>query len=353
MKRLLVFALAVVFTLALAAQVTAEVTVGGHVRFNTAWFNQDDDASATGDSRTDMDWVETGISRVNFSYTGEDTTAFVEYSGGGDLRHIYATWAFAEGSELLVGHTDTLIAFGFTAQAMKGERALIGFGDLYGHRYPQIRYTRTLEDFGTLKVALITTMQTQIPAGMAGTAHAIIPRIEADLDFKVADVSISPSFSFNTFEVEGVTDEAVQGWTLGLNFDYALEAVKISGEAFYGANIFYVHDVGVIQTVDHTPTVVAGEVDEDTTGYGGFLQVSVPFEPMTLNVGAGMEVASNDDKGTEDEETATSYFVNVNYKATENLTITPEISFFDFGEDWAGLDNGTETYYGVNWVYVF
>ena len=198
-------------------------------------------------------------------------------------------------------------------------------------------------------VALVVPEKPEV-AGMTGTEHAIIPKIEGAVDFKVADATITPSFSFNTFEVENVVeaaggDEDVTSWVIGCNLNWPLAVATIRAEAYYGENLF----IYPAFYNDHGPTVVAGEVDEDTTGYGGWLQLSLPFEPVTIHVGAGMDLASNDGKGTVDEQTAYSIFGNIQYNITENFYIQPEISLFDYGKNWNDEDRGTETYYGIHW----
>ncbi|UCD71750.1 MAG: hypothetical protein JSW70_01790, partial [Syntrophobacterales bacterium] len=250
MKRLLVFALALVFVGALAVPAIAgEVTVGGNVRMVTAWINQSEDFSITGESRTDAHF-ETALvgSFFQIKYVNEDVSALIDialpYTAGAQspsiLRQGYGTWTFAEGSELLLGQTFCIFAPACAVgQILRNDTVCTGYGSIWQDWRPQVRYTRTME-FGSLRVAAVKPNQ-QTFVGFAGTPYAIIPRLEAAADFKVADVTITPSFVFNTFGIEEVTvgqDETYTTYGGALGVSWALAAVKITAEAYYGQNLF-------------------------------------------------------------------------------------------------------------------
>ena len=362
MKRLLIFALAVVFAGALAAPAIAgEVSILGRLCMETSLFNESEEVSPTLDSRTDSRFDLSKGAGVDIIYTLGDTKLVfggkaMDMGKGNDFQMavLFGTWEFAPGSTLILGHRSDIVLAKNPDQVLNNKWGLNSFGNAGGRKSPLVGYARKT-GFGSFEIDLMWPVEEQpgAPGAMGGTTNGIIPRISASADFKVADAKITPSFSFNTFESEGILgggDEDVQSYLAGVHFDWPLAMAKISGEAYYGQNVYIYSPT--FMGPDYEPTLVSatdGSIDEDTAAYGGYLQLSFPIEPVTLNVGAGMGVADNDKKGTEDDVTRTGFFANIRYPFTENFFIQPEIVYFDNGDNFNGVDQGNVIFYGLYW----
>jgi hypothetical protein len=147
-KLLIIFAV-----LCLAAPaMAADWNFFGSARMATFW--QDNDIGEQGDTADDQDilWDLQGNARIgaNVKFNDQIGGGF-EYGSGPNLRKLFGTYTFGNGSELLLGQTYTPSSTYFYSNSVYGDDGdLLGVGQFYVGRVPMIQWK-----MGGFKVALI------------------------------------------------------------------------------------------------------------------------------------------------------------------------------------------------------
>lgn len=387
MKKIFVLAAAAVFVLGMSAPswAVADFAIGGSVRIDAGWrFTDLGDVNEPGgeDSQTNFFLVNPGNGRINFKATVGDVMGFFEFgmgSTGVSTRHIYASWDMGGGSSLLFGHTWSIMAFGFTDMRMADDLANLGYGCLYFGRLPQIRYTYTAEAWN-LKLALENfTVSSATVIGLGAEelnwvvdqdtgllvqenvfttpdylSQTYIPALVAAVGITASETwPLTVSGYYQQFDLQGIEpgtkDVGASVYAAAIDGRVNLEFMKIIYEGWWGnnlglrADVFDVRPSAKTSVFGNPGVTAAGDDLNDAASYGGFLQLSFPFETVALNIGGGIQTASVESKpsaalGTEDvvyEDDLTTYgfFVNVLYNLTDNFYIQPEITYLNHGDD--------------------
>jgi hypothetical protein len=357
----------------------ADFAIGGNVQLETSWAFQDvgdlDDTTSGGspvpggtgfDDTTDFNAFLLGTSRINFKAQVGDVTGFYELgigSGSGiSTRHAYALWD-AGSFQLRVGRTWGVVAFGFSDLMMNGTNANIGYGCLYDDRNDGLWIIVPGEMFTFEgEIGQARGVSTAIAAGAVDT-EAPIPRLAAKATFKAGEMlTFTPSIGFQTYDVlappGGVPDydgEDITTWAIALDGRVDLEAVYFVYELWYGENLGrggYVLQPGTGAQLN----AVSGKI-EDIPAYGGFVRMVWPLEMVSLNAGIGAEVVDWDDLDQDlvtpaaaaDDNTTFAAYVNVIYNFTDNFWMSPEIAYFDDGNNQNDVDVGKSIWVGVHW----
>jgi len=384
MKKIFVLAAAAVFVLGMTAPswAVAEFAIGGSVRLDAGWqFSDLGDSQgftagrANEDSQTQFFLVNPGNGRINFKATVGDVTGFMEFamgSTGVSTRHIYASWDMGGGSSLLFGHTWSVMAFGFTDMRLADDLASIGYGCLYFGRVPQLRYTYAADTWN-LKVALenftvpsasslgIQDYEIDPLTGQVTTtivtpnfvSETYIPALTAAVGITASEMfPVTVSGYYQQWDLKGIKpgtkDVGASVYAAAIDGRVNLDFMKIVYEGWWGnnlglrANSFDGRPNAT--TVFGAPGVtVAGNDLNDCRSWGGFIELSFPFETVALNLGGGYQTASVEQKpsaklGTdtvryESDLSTYGFFINVLYNLTDNFYIQPEITYLDHGSD--------------------
>ncbi len=385
--------------------------LGGSLRYDVGYQLSDlgDVAIGGEDSQKDFFMVNPGNSRLNLQVAYGDMTAFVEAAIVSDditTRHAYLTYDMGDSGQLLIGQTWSLLSQNLPNQRLNADDCLIGAGDLYSGRNPQIRYTMDVDDSVSVSVAIEDNDNTT-PDSLIGSyvVDELTPAILGSLTFNVDDsISINPSFLIQQYEMKSsaiavnytvgantvlvpLKDHDLIAWALALNGTIKpTEDIRIDVEGWYGRNVGVfasgmdirpakkTSNFGVpladvtglaIFTVNGNANALITLRDfDDVPSYGGWFQVTLPVDPVTIYAGAGYQECQLDGPSylIETELATWGAFVNAQYNITDNFYVQPELAYFDYGNDvlktgysgiWGSNDLGSDIFVGLHFQYDF
>lgn len=304
--------------------------------------------------------VDPGDSRLNLKVAREDGNfLFIEVkapygtwhstgainTGNWGLRHAFVYVKTPLGS-LKLGHTWSILDFVFANQHMNGDRAAIGYGNLFGARVWEVVYCK-----GPAKFAIVEPKAVSL---IGGATRVELPKIEAAFSFGPANVS----FSYNTYKEEATTDTiTVSSIALAAFAGLPLGPAKVTVNAYYGQNLF----VYAGQSGFHAPYVDTTGTVNNTTGIGGFAQVMAKAGKGLFTAGLGVDMAKepvedawNNFDNTE-KETASRMVVFANYKLSlaKKFVAIPEFAIFTDKVGTQDANKNTNTFVGVYFEYDF
>jgi opacity protein-like surface antigen len=357
--------------------------------------------------------------KVEIGLTGninQDNAGGADASGT-TLRLAYGWWK-AGSCTLLAGQAWTRLGAGVQlpqllggGKSNKGE--LIGFGFISPSRTPRLAFSMEVNDNFGFDISIaqagseFSANKYAAPAAPATTASGVydgagstdnyLPRLELVLDFKFGGFKISPGagISYEKWKFTDADstaaandnldlDDSVLSYLLFLPVKYQNGPFWAVLSAFYGQN----HDSnwngenGVNPTTYDINTFrigtagrnyggqpfalpVAGDNGkiEDTTAWGVGLGLGYALtEQFTIQIAGGFDSLSNDGWGLDDGNdsyTRWAIWLAAPYKLTSNLTIQPEVMYFDYGDavgyghTFDDEDAGSEWLVGVNFQFLF
>ncbi len=357
-----------------------DVTLGGSARVDAGWQLSDygDVADGKLDSGTDCFLRNPGNSRVKLKAVFENMTGYAEMGLKTDntvgVRHFYGSYDLGGGNSLLFGQTDTAFSELKPDQRLNDDLNLQGFGYLYNSRRPQIRYTHSAGSI-TMKAAL------EEPRGVKDEYVSItgehftektLPALALAMEYKDSGLMVTPSAYYQQFKSkandDGVDtkDVTIATYGLSLNSAYRTDPVVLAGGVWYGQNL----SIFDMDKRKNSPSTVMGKPIADTTGndiedidsLGGWVQLSFKTGPGVFRVGGGVQRSDTGLSGPSVEERISTMgaYVNYEYAVAKGFTLTPELSYFDYGKDAdkdkAGTgknDLGNDVYAGIHLQYDF
>ncbi len=366
----LVFMLAVLLAMpVMAAKAEKSATIYGSVRMATWWGVYDAPSNSTVDDDEDLIWDLQGNSRLGAkvkigSLSGRYELGLPGAGGSNNTytRLIYGAWNFGGGS-LLIGQTYTPAAW-FSNQAAMGDWGFIGYGFMYDGRQPQIKLST-----GGFYVALVRPSTAGMPEGTA--IDTTLPKIYIGYDMKAGNFFLGPGFMYNTFNAElNNFDDDIASWAIYLKGKANFGAVNLKFSGYYGVNLGNAGIAGPSDSAVLVPTATAtattfavnpatGAIEastettaldysvEDTTTWGGYLQVGFKAGTIGITLGYGYAVSDNDTYG--DPDAHQSYFIQANIPFTKGFFIVPEFSYFDEMDDTNGCEEADMWFLGAKW----
>lgn len=371
-----------------------EWTLGGSAMLDAGWKRSDMGSVPQGSGQEDtrLDWFTEIPSncRLNLKVVNDKLTGYAEIgfgSSGVTTRHIYATYAMDDANTLLIGQTNSLLSEPSPGQKLNNDGKLEGYGNLYAGRKPQLRFTHKLDDMLNFSLALEDNRSAASNSVASGSHidEQVMPALLAAMSYKTGGLSIIPSAYFQRYTLKKndaiatTKDVTLSSWALALNGAYKTGIATVSGEAWYGTNLSAI-GIDKRPTQPNTttkPSTVMGAPVADATGgniedvnsMGGWVQVSVPGETATLNIGAGYQRSDVENSPSElyesDVETMGA-FASVAFALAKGFTVQPEIAWFDHGNDArktltaSGVnyamgenDLGSDLYLGIHFQYDF
>jgi hypothetical protein len=327
MKKLIVAVAAL--ALMAGSAYAAEWDFYGSARIYTGWAS-DDNSKAFADDDWHYGEFLSGTSRVGANVkVSDELTANFEYGasdGKANIRHLYGKWNFG-GGYLLVGHTTTPVAIGYSNQIVYNsdlaDNGLSGFGNCDTGRSAQIQL-----GFGGFKIAFMNTDSSDTVGVTA--SQKVIPQIAASytLGFDMGEFVVGGIY--NTYESG---DNDIDSYVLGVGTNLNFGAANVFATAVYGQNIGIIVDNytqadfgGGQPELDAT-----GDVnDNDSLGFtiGAGFTVN---EMFALEAGYGY--IQDDLDGAADKNKAQSYYIQSTITLAPGVTIVPELGFIDLKED--------------------
>ncbi len=357
MKKLLVIlvAIAMVGAFAVPAYAASEFSFKGDVRMETFMINQDEDLSATGEDDDDLYWTKSNVlSRLGIKAVRDNITGYIELRSHTTsyVRHWYGEWNFGSG-KFLVGKTWTPATV-FTNSSNYKNNIMGGFGNTNwaAARVDQLRLT--LLD-GNLKIAALDPNTPDLPGHANVDTDTSIPTIEASYTLKLKPVKLMFNGGYATYDVVDGADneESVDSNFFGLAAFANIGPTYVKAEAYIATNggNYGLNTGSGSYATDLSANYVAGNV-EDNDGLGYQLIVGwQATEDFILEVGYGF--ISGEDDSASDADEASMIYINSPINLAGGVLVTPEVGVIDLMDDTAGVDRGTETFFGAVWKISF
>ena len=267
-------------------------------------------------------------------------------NGDANIRLLYGEWDFITG-KLLVGQTYPPIYMTTSKQVYGNDKALKGWGDLYGGRSPQIKLT-----LGNFQLALLKPSEKYLkddtPKAMDGTdVESKIPAIQAAYRLKKKDYFIRFATAYNSFEVDS-RDVNAHVIIASVGANWKGFSIKLNG--FNGTNV---GNMGILDVKgggksDNTgsgygkyDSTTGKVIDVDALGYTALINYAFNDK---LSVEGGLGYAHMDTYEDEDEDDVISYYLQIPIIISPGVFIIPEMGKIDFQQN-----QGKKNYYGAKW----
>jgi hypothetical protein len=380
------------------------VVIGGRVRYDIGWQVLSGDRQASNTTDDTLINFFSGIvsnSYLSATFTSADKTtgARVEMglngntnlnnSGGAQsnndvtLRLAYGWWKVGS-CTLLAGQSKTRLGSGVEVDQIFGATKSVktdmqGFGFLGGTRAPRLALAMEVNDNFGFEISIAqagaeVTANSPAVYSAAGSTQNYLPRLEVVLDFKAGGFKISPGagISYQKWEFTAANtnaDDSVLSYLFFLPVKYQNGPFWAVLSALYGQNIDT--DWSGENTSANSATyrayggqnmalpVSTANGIENTKIWGIGLGLGYAIsEQFTLKAAGGFDHLSNDGWGVgeqEDSYTRWGIWLAAPYKLTSNLTIQPEIGYFNYGDRTGMVDTkaGSEWLIGVNFQFLF
>lgn len=356
MKRILFAILAGVFCVSLFSQVTPY----GSARINYWYENTSKDMNnynlGIDKARLSMNYGLQPNTRFGLNFKHDALTGKIEFGISNNLaslRLAYGKYNF-DGYSLLIGQDFDGTAH-FANQAWGADNGLIGYGNAYAGRNPQIKF----EMNNGLYFALIRPHTAGDPANLNSSIDAIIPKINLGYNYKLDNLKIMPTFMFQTYQYNkdfnsNDIDETVNSWLFATTTELKASSVLLKAQVNYGVNT---GNMGVSGSGHRAVWVQADSKLEDTATMGGFLQLAYEINPnFVFDTGLGYSSSSNstykdsDNKDVNDSKMAVYAQTRLKFNS---LIFVPEIGLINEMEDSQGVKRGSRMYFGTQLRYDF
>ncbi len=340
------------------------MNIPGHSYLRGLWMSDDKKAGAH---------AELGLNSHAFNGTGST------------LRYIYG-WYKIGACKLVAGHTDS--TFGSLAYSPfqhvgfgEAKLLLLGWGNAYSGRHPQVRFEWSGGAFGFSIVAgtpltvwglprvdtglasvtgfdaATATLVTgsNITAAVAADQYAVFPMIDVVLKFKAGGFMTTPGFRWSQLKNKYAAgslayEDTVNSWALHLPVKFAMGAFAVAGQFFYGQNLN-----NIIALHRDSVALWNGTSVLNTKTYGG--SIGATFKTGALKIGVGFGYVRNQNDAwtgaVNDYTSRYAAFISARYQVTKNFYVHPEVSYWNYGDSTAGTSNGNEWLLGVQFGFIF
>ncbi len=339
MRRLLTIITVFSMVLAFGATASAKVELSGSLSLETTWGYENAEAR-DGDSLTSLYRFGAGESNIGISYTSDDKkfegyaeVCFYGRSDGNTVETGAAYMAYnGEGFSLMLGYdAHTSDDFG-PGQSLDDGTALEGYGNSVLDSNEQIRLT--YGEKYKLLIAIDDPYKESVWEG--GGAYHRLPGLTGALELNFGNVAIHPWAHVEYLSWDGGEDsDSYYSLDLGLEINGDFGLVGFTAGINYGLNTAQNDPV-----VSGDPLLINNQVDSNVRQLGLWAELRVGG----LALGGGYATSSRDD-WSESPYTMAAY---ANYSIEFGMiTFTPEIVWFNHGEDESGTDMGQTLLFGL------
>jgi hypothetical protein len=360
-KLLIVFAI-----LCLAAPaMAADWNFYGSARFSTFYTDKDLDISGV-DNQKETIWAQQGNSRIGATVKFNDQIGGrFEMSDSFGKRMLYGTYAFGNGSELLIGQTYTpSSSYFYSNSVFDGDGDLLGVGQFYTGRIPMIQWS-----MAGFKVALITpavetynesdatnanfiddtgasyTLEVE-PASEYDT-ESVVPKIEASYRFK-GDMFFADVFGgYQTYKLDGATtDYDIDSYVVGVGGGMNFGALYFNAGLHWGQNVGNYGAYNPLGVTDSAVLDANGTLqDAESFGWLGVIGFNAS-EMFSIEAGYGWESAEVDNSNN--TTVAQQMYLNSTINIAPGFFIFPEVGLLSQQNDLNAPE--PETFYvGAKW----
>jgi hypothetical protein len=405
MKKLFVVILAALLVTAFTAPAMAKFNINAVIQTDFYWWEQSAEnkvggtgvATGTVPGDNDLSTINIdvpGWSRFNITWTNEkDVRARFEVQSGGvttaaapspgvTMRHAYGAWQATPNFELMAGWSTTPFSPLAPPQSLGTNGGthiiLLGFGEFYSGRFPQVRGTWKFSDNVRLAVALVDPVIAASPFVASPTPSAPvtgvsvsdneseIPRIDVGLPCYFGPLKLYPSFFWHEQQYDNIAAGQENDWTawgLSLGARMSFGPVTVTGEFNMGENWALTQGTA-LNLYGFAPYLLANGTISDTEHVAYWIDVAMKMGPVTPHFLYGSFDSENEGVlgASDDQDRKTNaYVLGVTIPVAKTFMINPEIGYYDFDDD-ASLgggganlptDYGTHTLIGLRFTVVF
>jgi hypothetical protein len=361
MKKLLVAAFAVALVVAFAAPAFAfDYSFGARVRTNFGYTFASEERTQNGTDSTVRGFFNVSSSSyIRTTFNSKDKMVGVRAEiglGGTVTRRTVFGWYNIGNCKLVAGNNYTWAGDGVLGHSSwLTDLTTGGVGLNYFGRMPMIAVEWREGNFG-VQVGIFEPTD-----GGVATANDFgwyLPQLHITGDLKFAMFQMAPAVAIVNYQWESTVaggDSSYTAWYVGLPVKGTFGPVTVAANLYYAVNGANDFGGNALADVALSP---AGQT-EDSTQYGGFVEVAYSAGPMKLAGGIGMTRVQNDEwrrsfGWSDDSTTWWKAYLTMVYKLHANLDLRPEIGYADYGDSpVTGLDAGNEFLVGLRFQFLF
>jgi hypothetical protein len=329
MKKIVVLLVAALCTAAFVAPAFAALKPYASVRVFTYYMVTDNPTTANNkDLNITMDTSRFGVKGKKGAIKGkfELGTKGLSKSNTLGLRKLYGVYDFGAGT-LLIGQNSHVADHGMDAVAKPD---LNGFG-LMG-------FDKTIQMTVRMDNGLYGSVLYNTKTGDDKT-KAEFPFVAAGYNGEMGDTAVGAGVGYGSYD-NGTND--IETYYVYGQVEQGVGAGTIAARIYYAQNLGAIEGCGLPAGAN----VVAGEDGETWAGYvTGSFKVS---DKAKLQAGVGYSTTDNDGAGTESDDQYV-VFVQAPIKVAKGFKITPNITYADYKENAAGVDEKSTLWIGAQW----
>jgi hypothetical protein len=347
MKKSLLVLSAAAMVAAAAVPAMAETTLYGSARMAT-FYNINDTKAAAGKTSSFDEHLQTN-SRVGLIASNGDVGGRVELGTGVNVRLLYGTWNFGAG-KLTVGQ-DYNSYYLLSEQVHGDDNVNNGYGALWDGRQAQLRVNLN----NGLYFAAIQATQTA--NGTPDQKGGAIPNGELTNGKKIYLPKLNVGYAGKAGAVAynaGVVGEFYKDENAGINKNVTAILGYVNGTAAFGAttlkaNLSYGQNAGDMNFAGREGYGKnSAGANKDARGFEGYIQASQKLSD-TLKANAGIGYVTDKRDGDKHADNKMLVFVNAPITLAKNVTLTPEISYYDEMKAQSGASQPKSYAIGAQW----
>jgi hypothetical protein len=337
MKRISFFL--IVLILLTTSALMAQFKPYGSARIGYWYENEDENWSSTGESRMNLNYYLQSNSRFGARFSDGDMNGRIEFGGTGSIRLLWASYDMGS-YKILVGQNETLLTQKGTMN-FGSENNFVGWGAIDNSRRPQVR----IEMDNGLAIAFVEPAKVDVD-GISQDKSVLLPKLNLGYKGKLADnINFAGALGINHYnynEDDGVHDDAVLAYVLGLLFDMKFDAVNLKLHFNYGQNTA---NYGLGSQTKNKAMWDGNEIVNVNT-MGGFGEFSYKLNDKT-GVTLGASYTMSDSDAFDNSDTAMAAFAQLKQSLGKKFTISPEIGMLNRMKDHNEVELGSLVYFGT------
>jgi len=379
MKRLFIFAavLAVAFSIAIPAK--ADFVVGMMAYTDLGYYYRNSERMKTQNPNVDGGVGDVFIdmphhSRLYSKCTTEECGGYFELGVGSDtetsigtananFRKLYGWYDFGN-FRIEAGHTEPLGACRINPTQLFGlGRALHIILAGWGNIYDRAAQANLIFQGGAFYAAAGVSTNDRFGIFGTGEEYNYVPRVQLQAGVNTATFSILPNFTFEQARGKDTPNKDTSAYAWVIEVPVSIKAgmfgVNLSGHWGYNVGTAYARFYNLSYGGQNATGAIQVKADggvENTLCWGGWFDVSFGGKPLELHLIGGIQHVQNDIWEHHDSNTRYAAVVRVPYAVSGNFTLSPEIGYYDYGDDVnkeGNRDLGREWLAGVQFQFVF
>lgn len=338
---------------ALAVPAMAEVNFYGSARMATFYNFDDNKASADRKTNGFDEHVQTN-SRFGANFSNGDVTGKVEFGPAVNTRLFYGTWNFGAGK--LTAGVDYNSYYLGSAQVHGDDNAFNGYGALWDTRQAQLRvnmnnglYFAAIQPTGNESVTATSATGgwTNFEMKNAPDGRMYLPKLNVGYAGKAGTIGYNVGVVGQTYKSK--LDKQVTSVLGYVQGTAGFGATTLQGSLSASQNAAEMGFAGRTQTV-----TMVGTSLKNVIGFEGYLQASQKIsDTLSANIGIGYVTDKSDVSGAKNDNKM-ALFINAPVTLAKNVSVTPEISYYDQLNNAAGKSQNVKDYaIGAKWMINF